>query len=126
LNEKSLFLCSVIIFLVAVALLATTIADRVGRRSDRGAELRTAAEAEYRRLESDYRRATVAIDGIEDGLGRIERIASEIDRDNDGAIGAIRRAIEVVEQVRIEVANLERSIDNFRNHDDSGGATLEN
>jgi hypothetical protein len=92
--------------------------NRTGRSADRSLGLRNEAEAEHRRLESGFRRAAATIDKIEDGLGRIGAIASEIDRDNGGAIGAIRTAIEIVERVRVEVAYLEGCIADFRDNDD--------
>jgi chromosome segregation ATPase len=125
-NEKRcLVFIGIVVAIAVVIFSATTIIDRLGRRTYEGVGLRTAAEAEYQRLESDLNRATATIDGIEDGLGRIERIAYEIEVDNDGAIGAIRTAIEIVEEIRSEVAVMERSIDNFRNHYDNSSNTME-
>jgi hypothetical protein len=126
-NEKTISIIAVICIVVSVAVVfaTTAFAYRTGRSADRSAELRVEAEAEYRRLKSGFDRAVATIDEVERGLGEIGSIAAEIEHDNDGAVGVIRTAIEIVERVRLEVAVLEGSIADFRNHDDGSGNTLE-
>jgi hypothetical protein len=118
--SRKAVLIAVAVLVVCAAVLSTAFFNGVGRGADRSAGLRTEAEAEHRRLESGFRRAAATIDEIEDGLGRIGAIASEIDRDNGGAVGAIRAAIEIVERVRVEVAVMEGCIADFRDNDGSG------
>jgi hypothetical protein len=117
-SRKAVFI-TVTVTVVYAAVLTTAFFNGTGRSADRSLGLRTEAEAEYRRVEDGFRRAAATIDAIEDGLGRIGAIASEIDRDNEGAIGAIRTAIEIVESVRVEVAYLEGCIADFRDNDGS-------
>jgi hypothetical protein len=121
-NEKNLRLC-LFVFVLAVVLTNAALTYRTGRSADRSAELRVEAEAEYRRLKSDFNRAAATIDEVERGLGTIGSIAAEMRSDNEGAVGAIRTAIEIVERVRVEVAAMERCISDFRNNNDTEHGT---
>lgn len=124
-SKKTVFI-TVTVLVVCAALFSAAFFNGTGRSTDRSAELRAGTEAEYRSLEASFRRAAATIDEIESGLGRIGAIASEIEIDNSGAIGAIRTAIEIVERVRVEVAALEGCIADFRDNDGSdGGDSLE-
>jgi hypothetical protein len=124
-NSNKAAVILAVVIAVSAAVFSAAFFNGTGRSFDRSAELRAESEAEYRQLESSLRRATATIDEIERGLGRIERIASEIEFDNEGAVGAIRTAIEIVERVRLEVAALEGSIADFRVHNGGVDYTLE-